>query len=59
MLMLKAPTGAKFARIVLHLDPDQDTDRARRTFESHLARAQWMSGEGYKDLLQSGWPQKN
>jgi hypothetical protein len=26
------------ARIALHLDPDQDTARARRAFESRLAR---------------------
>ena len=47
------------ARIVLHLDPDLDAARARRSFESHLARAKWMSSEGYKHLLRSGWPQKN
>jgi hypothetical protein len=47
------------ARIVLHLDPDQNMDRARRTFESHLARAKWMSSEGYKHLLRSSWLQKN
>ena len=34
------------ARIVLHLDPDLDAARARRSFESHLARAKWMSSEG-------------
>ena len=27
------------ARIVLHIDPDREPDRARRAFESHLARA--------------------
>ena len=47
------------ARIVLHLDPDQDAERARRTFESHLARAKWMSREGYKHLLRYGWPSSN
>jgi hypothetical protein len=26
------------ARIVLHLDPEREFDRARRAFESHLAR---------------------
>jgi hypothetical protein len=24
------------ARIVLHLDPEQDSDRARKTFDSHF-----------------------
>jgi hypothetical protein len=28
------------SRIVLHIDPDQDLQRARRAFDSHLARAQ-------------------
>jgi Uncharacterized conserved protein (DUF2285) len=42
------------ARIVLHLDPDQDAERARRTFESHLARAKWMTGTGYRLLLRNG-----
>jgi hypothetical protein len=31
------------ARIVLHLDPEHEADRARRAFESHLARARWMA----------------
>jgi len=26
------------ARIVLHLDPEQESDRARRAFDSHLSR---------------------
>ena len=34
------------ARIVLHLDPDREPDRARKAFESHLARAKWISGRG-------------
>ncbi len=36
------------SRIVLHIDPDRD--------ESHLARAKWMTREGYRQLLRSGWP---
>jgi hypothetical protein len=47
------------ARVVLHLDPDLDLARARRSFEGHLARAKWMSSEGYRHLLRSGWPRKN
>ena len=42
------------ARIVLHIDPERETERARRAFESHLARAQWMSSEGYRQLLRGG-----
>jgi len=26
------------ARVVLHLDPEQESDRARRAFDSHLSR---------------------
>jgi hypothetical protein len=36
------------ARIVLHLDPDREPDRARKAFESHLSRAKWISGHGCK-----------
>ena len=39
------------ARIVLHLDPEREFDRARRAFESHLARAKWMTEHGYRQLL--------
>jgi hypothetical protein len=33
---------------VLHIDLEREPDRARQSFESHLARAKWMSGHGYK-----------
>jgi Uncharacterized conserved protein (DUF2285) len=39
------------ARIVLHLDPDHDAGRARRAYESHLARAKWITKHGYRLLL--------
>jgi hypothetical protein len=39
------------ARIVLHLNPDHASDRAWRAFESHLARAKWMTEHGYRQLL--------
>lgn len=39
------------ARIVLHRDPDADEARSRRCWESHLARAQWLSGSGYRRIL--------
>ena len=40
------------ARIVLHRDPDREELRTRRCFESHLARAQWMTKRGYRRLLE-------
>ena len=39
------------ARIVLHIDPTSEPARARRAWESHLARAKWMTEHGYKLLL--------
>ena len=41
------------ARIVLHIDPDREPDRARHAFDSHLARAKWMTEHGYRHLLRS------
>ena len=42
------------ARVVLHIDPDREPDRARYAFDSHLARAKWMTEHGYRHLLRSG-----
>jgi uncharacterized protein (DUF736 family) len=42
------------ARVVLHIDPDREPDRARHAFDSHLARAKWMTEHGYRDLLRGG-----
>jgi hypothetical protein len=42
------------ARVVLHLDPEHESDHARRTFESHLSRAKWMTEHGYRLLLRGG-----
>ena len=42
------------SRIVLHLDPDREPDRARKAFDSHLARAKWMTERGYRHLLRGG-----
>ena len=42
------------ARIVLNLDPEREFDRTRRAFESHLARAKWMTEHGYRQLLRGG-----
>jgi hypothetical protein len=39
------------SRIVLHIDPEHQADRARRAFESHLARAKWMTEASYRHLL--------
>ena len=44
------------ARIVLHIDPDMEPDRAKSAWESHLARARWMRENGYRQLLRGGSP---
>lgn len=40
------------ARIVLHRDPASDPERSHRCWESHLARAQWLSSAGYRRILE-------
>jgi hypothetical protein len=40
------------ARIILGLDPAKHAEAARHIYDSHLARARWMSDHGYRDLLQ-------
>lgn len=47
------------SRIVLHIDPDREPARARRTHESHLARALWMANTGYRHLLRGDMPRPN
>jgi hypothetical protein len=39
------------ARIVLHVDSSSELVRARRAWETHLARAKWMTEHGYRHLL--------
>ena len=43
----------EMCRTILDRDPVADPDRARKTLESHLARARWMYEQGYKDMLKS------
>jgi hypothetical protein len=33
-------------RIVLHIDPERESDRARSAYQSHLARAKWLTEQG-------------
>jgi len=41
------------AKIVLHIDPAVEFERAQCAWESHLARAKWMTVRGYQHLLDS------
>ena len=47
------PDWEEAARLILGMDAKSQPDRARRAYDSHLARAQWMTSAGYRDLLQS------
>ncbi|OQM76707.1 DUF2285 domain-containing protein [Pseudaminobacter manganicus] len=38
-------------RILFGMDPDQDPERCRRMHDSHLARARWMTEQGYRELV--------
>ena len=50
----KAGAGwEEVAQIVLHIDPVREPERARRAYDSHLARAKWLSEDGYKGFLRS------
>lgn len=40
------------AQIVLHRDPVAEESRTRHCWESHLARAQWMTKKGYRRILE-------
>jgi hypothetical protein len=34
------------SRIILLIDPERERDRARKAYQSHLARAKWMTEQG-------------
>lgn len=34
------------SRIVLHINPRHEPDRARNAYDSHLARAKWVTEQG-------------
>jgi hypothetical protein len=42
------------SRLVLHIDPEREPSRARHAFDSHMARAKWMTEHGYRHLLRGG-----
>ena len=42
------------ARLILHIDAVREPERARRAFDTHLARAKWMTEHGYRHLLRGG-----
>jgi hypothetical protein len=42
------------ALLVLNIDPVREPDRARRVWESHLARAKWLTAQGYCRVICDG-----
>ena len=38
--------------VVFGLDPAREPERAKTVHDSHLARARWMTTEGYRHLLE-------
>lgn len=44
-------TWEEVSRIVLRIDPASEPNRARRAYDTHMARAKWMTESGYKHLL--------
>jgi len=43
-------------KIVLDIDPTLEPERAKRAYETHLARARWIAAHGYREILQTGDP---
>ena len=44
------------AKLVLRIDPAREPVRARRAWETHLARARWMTENGFSHLFRGGAP---
>ena len=42
------------ARVALQIDPKSEPARARRAYETHLARAKWMANSGWRQMLRAG-----
>ena len=47
----EAAPWTEIVRLVLGIDPAQEPERARRVYDSHLARARWIAERGYRDML--------
>ena len=54
----KSPKLSEAVEVLFGIDPVREPDRARRVYDSHLARARWMTQSGYRQLLgpRSGTP---
>lgn len=41
-------------QVIFGVDPGREPERSKKLYESHLARAQWMTECGYRDLVAKG-----
>lgn len=41
----------EIVQVIFGIDPATEPDRAWTVYETHLARARWMSDSGYRQLL--------
>ena len=41
-------------RVVLHIDPILEPNRARQAFEESSCAAKWITSHGYRHLLRGG-----
>ncbi|MFG1228604.1 DNA -binding domain-containing protein [Xanthobacter wiegelii] len=56
-LLDAATDGADWREVVavlFGLDPAREPERARQVHDSHLARARWMTTDGYRLLVREG-----
>lgn len=40
--------------VLFGLDPESDSERFRSMHDTHLARAHWMTEQGYRELVREG-----
>ncbi|HEV2549420.1 MAG TPA: DUF2285 domain-containing protein [Stellaceae bacterium] len=55
-LLDAAAEGAEWtevARVLLEIDPVEQPGRAKVRYDSHLARARWVTDRGYLEFLRS------
>ncbi|MER8779207.1 DUF2285 domain-containing protein [Mesorhizobium sp. M0977] len=56
-LLDAAADGADWHEVVsilFNLKADLEPERARRVYDTHLARARWMTEHGYRKLVREG-----
>lgn len=51
----RAAHWEEVVRVIFGLDPSEQPQRAQHVHQTHLARAHWMTENGYRDLLRSAY----